>query len=194
MEIFKFKHQASVKALELGQTLDHDFFELLPAHGMPTDSLANDEQNEYLCKTLEFFIKQGLSIESRNDLYGETPLLSIAEADTWFSVAWLCILLEYGADITAVDYKGRGPLHLTLKRCRSGTETLLPLSFMMKEKLILLLRAGCSIHSVDDYGRTPNDQARETSVKYIWMSALEETGMLDEDIKRTLYEKVRIVK
>ena len=120
-ENFEWSCRNSMKALELGQSFDVNFTGWLQFLGLDDDRIFDTEQHEYLRKAFEFFIKHGLDIESRDNFRKETPLLISAEADTWSSATCLRVFLGYGADLTAVDYKGRGPLHLTLKQSRDET-------------------------------------------------------------------------
>lgn len=127
-----------------------------------------------------------MDIESKRHYTNETPLLSMARKFQIVPPTVLRALLYCGVDVSAVDYKGRGLLHLALMRNRRRQ-----LSFeWLKRKIVLLLRAGCSIYAVDDFGRTPTDLARETCVSIIWKRALGEVGMLDEETKRLILDMV----
>ncbi len=137
-----------------------------------------------LCR---FLIDQGADIEYRDLLTRETPLLIIAEADDITNVDEMQVFLRLTADYSAVDYKGRGPLHLALKPSREAlsrpVRRLFPIQLLdrhdLKEKLVHLLQAGCSIHAVDNYGRTPTDVARKWRRKKAWEAALQEVGKLE---------------
>ena len=129
---------------------------------------------------LKFLINQGSDIECRDSYRDETALLVVAEVDTFKSLGMMPVLLRLDADYSAVDYKGRGPLHLSLKPSRFYTYKDPRLhSRALKEKLVLLLQAGCSIHAIDHYGRTPADVARRWRRTKAWEAALQEVGKLE---------------
>ena len=125
----------------------------------------------------KFFINQGAEIECRGTFSEETALLVVAELDNIESLEMMPVLLRLDADYSAVDYKGRGPLHLALKQSRFYTQNLH--SRTLKKKLIHLLRAGCSIHAIDHYGRTPTDVARKWGRTKAWKAALQELGKME---------------
>ena len=129
---------------------------------------------------LKFLISQGADIEWRDSVHMETALLVAAEADHMTDLRLMQELLWLDADYSAVDYKGRGALHLALKRSRFYTHKRQGLvSFrVMKDKLVYLLQAGCSIHAVDSYGRNPTDVARIWRRMKLWETALQEVGKL----------------
>ena len=125
----------------------------------------------------KFLISQGADIEYRDTFREETALLVLAEVDDVITSTIMPVLLRLDADCSAVDYKGRGPLHLTLKPSRYlGCE----LKFQeIKDKLVHLLQAGCLIHAVDNYGRTPTYVARKWRRTKAWEAALQEVGKLE---------------
>lgn len=140
----------------------------------------------------QFVINQGADIESRNTFRKETALLMIAEADTIVYSKIMPVFLRFDADYSAVDYKGRGPLHLALKPSRMYIDEYHHLgvwdlkhklvylrSRTLIDKLVHLLQAGCSIHAVDNYGRTPTDVAQKWRRTKAWEAALEKVGKLD---------------
>ena len=127
-----------------------------------------------------FLINQGADIEFRDSFRMETALLVVAELDNLRSLRMLPVLLRFDADYSAVDYKGRGLLHLALKPARkhhNRYNRLHPRD--LTDKLVCLLQAGCSIHAVDNYGRTPTDVARRWGRMEEWEAALEEVGKLE---------------
>ena len=126
------------------------------------------------------------------DRWYETPLLEMARSKFEDSPSWTCALLQCGADIFAVDFKERGPLHLSLRYSRGSCCIRYSISWVdLQAKLVHLLRAGCQIHAVDNRGRSPTDYARGLNLKNVWVSALREVGMLDDDILESLYDEVR---
>ena len=132
----------------------------------------------------------GAKIECK-DRWGETPLLEVARSNFEDSPSWTWALLQCGADILAVDCKERGPLHLSLRYSRVCCCRQYSISWVdLQAKLVHLLRAGCQIHAVDDRGRSPTDYARGLNLKNVWVSALREVGMLDNDILESLYDEV----
>lgn len=126
----------------------------------------------------EFLINQGAEIECRARFRKETALLVTAEVDNMLSLTMMSVLLRFDADYSAVDYKGRGPLHLALKPSRyyHGNKSLHSRTF--KEKLVYLLQAGCSIHAIDNYARTPTYVAQKWGRSKVWEAALQEVGKL----------------
>ena len=128
----------------------------------------------------KFLITQGADIECRDSYRDETALLVVAEVDNIESLRMMSVLLRYNADCSVVDYKGRGPLHLALKPSRFYTyEDQRLNSRVLKDKLVHLLQAGCSIHAIDYYGRTPTDVARKWKRTKAWEAALQEVGKLE---------------
>ena len=129
----------------------------------------------------KFLINQGADIECRDSVHMETALLVAAESDYEMSLGVIQELLWLDADDSAVDYKGRGPLHLTLKPSRIFAVKDLRSSFfrVIKDKSVHLLQTGCSIHAVDNYGRTPTDVARIWRRTKPWEAALQEIGKLE---------------
>ena len=129
----------------------------------------------------KLLINQGADIECRYSGPMETALLTAAEADTLVSLRVMQELLWLDADHSAVDYKGRGPLHLTLKPSRNWAShnQVLLFYWATKDKLVHLLQAGCSVHAVDNYGRTPTDVARRWKRTKAWEAALQEVGKLE---------------
>ena len=125
-------------------------------------------------------MNEGADIECRLSFRMETVLLLTAEEDTISSLQSMLVLSRFDADYSAVDYKGRGPLHLTLKPSRTYAFDFQRLhSRAFKDKLVHLLQAGCSIHAVDKYGRTPTDVARRWRRTKAWVAALREVGKLE---------------
>ena len=135
---------------------------------------------EYIYDDLfKFLINQGADIECRHSFRMETALLVTAEEDNILSLKLMPVLSRFDADYSAVDYKGRGPLHLALKPSRFYGKDEPLLSRTFKEKLVYLLQAGCSIHAVDNFGRTPTDVAWKWRRTKAWEAALEEVGKLE---------------
>ena len=136
---------------------------------------------EYIYDDLyRFLINQGADIEYRNPFRKETALLVVAELDNRINLRMMPVLLRFDADCSAVDYKGRGPLHLALKPARKYSANYGCLrSRDLRDKLVSLLQAGCSIHAVDNYGRTPTDVARKWGRTKAWKAALQAVGKLE---------------
>ena len=141
----------------------------------PTSEAPNHSEH------FKFLISQGADIEYRDPNSRETALLVAAEEDGNIRLELMPVLWRLGADYSAVDYKGRGPLHLTLKPSRIWVSEDQGLLFYrpIKDKLVHLLQAGCSIHAVDNYGRTPTDVARIWRRTKAWEAALQEVGKLE---------------
>ena len=119
-------------------------------------------------------------IEYRDTFRKGTALLVTAEGDNFTSSRMLPVLLRFDADYSAVDYKGRGSLHLALKPAREYSNRYERLhSRDLRDKLVCLLQAGCSIHAADNCGRTPTDVARKWGRSKAWKAALQEVGKLE---------------
>ena len=132
----------------------------------------------------------GASIECK-DRYSETPLLGVARSNFEDTPSWTWALLQCGADILAVDIKERGPLHLSLRYSRGCSCRQYSISWAdLQAKLVYLLRAGCQIHAVDNRGRSPTDYARGLNLKNVWVSALREVDMLNDDILGSVHDEV----
>ena len=194
--------QVSRRAYDLG----HEFDEGLKYHYFPfAGSLVTGYLNYSAAKTLEpnavrtlvdFFVSHGADIEQVQGFYHETTLLFVAHSRDESSLLWLRALLEHGADLTAQDCYGRGPLHLTLIKqfgsvWRSEDGKWTTSMRFMEVKLVCLIRAGCSIHKVDNHGLTPTDIARESCLRVVWENALREVNMLDDKMLELLDKKVR---
>ena len=169
--------QLSRRMSALGQTINtdliHDILEDL-------DRLLNrlDSAQIIIDDVCKLLINQGADIEYRDPFSEETVLLVAAEGDGNISLKLMPVLSRLGADYSVVDYKGRTPLHLALKPSRSYTARPLRRPSLEK-KLVHLLQAGCSIHAVDNYGRTPTEVARKWRRTKAWEAALEVVGKLD---------------
>ena len=151
-----------------------------------------NEVDREMWKVYQHFLHLGYDINYRNSKM-ETPLM-VAARSTWpSSTAWLQILIENGANVFLLDRKGRSPLHKTMqhKGCfkfeftyTSRGEDYYPgakkdYCFLVEEKLISLLKAGCSPRIVDKFGRSPGSYARYTYLYSAWVRALEATGNVD---------------
>lgn len=170
----------SKRVSALGQAIQaDDIYNVVQCEPFGRISNATSEAHHYR-ELFKFLISQGADIEYRAPSSRETPLLVAAEGDDKLSLKWMQELLWLDADYSTVDYKGRGPLHLTLKPSGYMNRVQGPLSFRaLKAKLVHLLQAGCSIHAVDKYRRTPTDMARRWKRTKAWEAALQEVGKLD---------------
>ena len=182
-EYFETRYVVSKWVRELREGLDDEFFSDNTPYAYV---LSMHMDAESLRERLRFFLSVGMNLESRAHSSGETLLLYVAGEGYPSSVTSLRVLLELGADYTATDYTGRGPLHLALPieflpRNMSYVEYS-HWSLFRVEKLVLLLRAGCSVNAIDHYGRTPGDMAREIGLENVWMSALQEVEIRDDGI------------
>ncbi|KAK0512874.1 hypothetical protein JMJ35_004891 [Cladonia borealis] len=169
--------QLSRRISALGQVIHaeliHDFFRL-------SRYFTFSPKAESIYDVLfQFLTNQGADIEHRDSFREETALLVAAEVDNLINLYMMPVLLRFGADYSAVDYKGRGPLHLALKPARRDHPGTRLHHRALKEKLVLLLQAGCSIHAIDHYGRTPTDVARKYRRTSSWKAALREVGKLE---------------
>jgi hypothetical protein len=143
-------------------------------------------------KVCRHFLHLGYDINYRNSKM-ETPLIVTARSTWPSSAAWLQILIENGANVFLLDRKGRSPLHKALqhKECiyfeynyTTHGKQYYPgakreYCFLVEEKLISLLKAGCSPRVVDNFGRSPGSYARYSYLHSAWVCALEATGNVD---------------
>ena len=172
-QLFRLSRQSSASGQAIEANLIHVLVRASTSYfSSPTPEL----EYNYI---FGFLINQGADIECRYSFRKETALLVVAELDDIISLNMMLFLLRFDADCSAVDYKGRGPLHLALKPSRiyGGIQHLHFRAFT--DKLVYLLQAGCSIHAVDDYGRTPTYVARNWWRTKAWEAALREVGKLD---------------
>lgn len=179
----------SRRAIDLEQPLDDVLiFQFISNDVAIVELRSNLDWRECL-EICEFLVGHGVNIECK-DLLGGTPLLTAARSNLKNSLGWIWALLQLGADFSAVDYKGRGLLHLSLRYSRCPFPTWLRCNYIswigLQLKLVELLKAGCQTHAVDNRGRTPTDFARGMSLKNVWLSALKEVNMLDDEILESL--------
>ena len=174
---FRFSKRLSA----LGQAIQaDDIHDLVRSEPFGRISYPTSEAPNY-SEHFNFLLSQGADIEYRDPNSRETALLVAAEGDDNTSLKWMQELLWLDADYSAVDFRGRGPLHLTLKPSRiyPGRHEG-PVSFrIIRDKLVHLLQAGCSFHAVDNHGRTPTDVARRWKRTKAWEAALKEVGKLE---------------
>ena len=158
-------------------------------------SITKAVEPDTLRTLVHFLVSHGADIEQVHGHYQETAFLAVAHSRNETSLAWLRVLLEHGADHTAQDVLGHGALHLTLKKLTADLEEILESKWttmrLMEAKLVCLIRAGCSIHEVDNQGLTPTDIARASCLRIVWENALREVDMLDDKMLELLDEKVR---
>ena len=177
------------RAINIKQALDHGFvINVFSEDSGCIQLLLLDRRIS--CGVYDFLTGDGAKIE-RKERWGETPLLEVARSNFEDSPSWTLALLQCGADILAVDSKERGPLHLSLRYSRGSCCRQYSISWLdLQAKLVHLLRAGCQIHAVDNRGRSPTDYARGLNLKNVWISALKEVDMLDDDIFESLCHEV----
>ena len=178
------------RAVDLEQTLDYGLIlKVLPIdHGFV--QLLQCDRRE-IFESPEFLTGTGADIDFM-DRWGDTPLLGSARSNFEDSPSWTLALLQCCADISAVDFKERGPLHLSLRYSRASYYRQHSISWTgLQAKLVHLLRAGSQIHAVDNRGRSPTDYARDLKLKNVWVSALREADKLEDEILESLYNEVR---
>lgn len=119
---------------------------------------------------LQYWLEVESDVDSRN-YWSQTPLLNSAGLYWDSSSTYMSLLIKYGANVHAVDYRGRGALHLV------SDLVLYPISTTeVKAQLVLLLEAGCDPNATDHDGRTPLRQFQRGSQGWeIWTTALEKT-------------------
>ena len=192
--------QVSRRAFDLGHEFDKhlNYFNNSVMFYLSDQSAMKRLEPEAVRTVVHFLVSHGADIdqEEKYSSNRETALLLAAHSGVEDSLLWLRVLLEHGADYTVRDVAGRGPLHLTLKKHRTGYEESgedPPATSMrlMEAKLVYLIRAGCSIHEVDDLGATPTDLARESCLRIVWENALREVDMLDDKMLELIDKEVR---
>ena len=190
--------QVSRRAFDLGHEFDKhlNYFNDSVMFYLSDQPTMKRMEPEAVRTVVHFLVSHGADIDQEKNSNGETALLYAAHSGGEDSLLWLRVLLEHGADYTVRDFVGRGPLHLTLKKHRTGYEEDgedPPATSMrlMEAKLVCLIRAGCSIHEVDVLGATPTDFARESCLKIVWENALREVNMLDDKMLELIYKEVR---
>jgi ankyrin repeat protein len=132
---------------------------------------------------VSYFVTVGANVNCI-DFYDETPLIFSASHFGIPNAVWMQTLLENGADITATDGYGRGALSLSFRECSDCDHTTYqPMIYeIVKEKVSLLLKAGCDPTSVDDYDFTPSHYARRAKLLDLWKSLLDSAGYEAEAI------------
>ena len=196
--------QLSRRAFDLGHEFDRDinYFNDKVMFYLSDQSTMKIMEPEAVRTVVHFLVSHGADIDQYGDSNRETALLYAAHSGGEDSLLWLRVLLEHGADYTVRDVAGRGPLHLTLKKYRpgyaesgdyeeSGEDPPATSMRLMEAKLVCLIRAGCSIHEVDDLGATPTDLARGSCLRIVWENALREVNMLDDNMMELIDKEVR---
>ena len=114
-----------------------------------------DLQPETLGLWIQCCLQIGVSLEDRT--FGhQTLLLYAAEDYIDRSSMYMRVLIEYGADVHAVDRLGRGALALLCGSKRSWCFV----PEVSEAKLVVLLEAGCDPNHVDGEGMAPSDYAK----------------------------------
>ena len=183
---FRFSRQI----LDLGDSIDDGFNKKFIHDALAYIRFTNCRDYTTLNGVCRFLISIGADLESRNGL-GETALLALTWPISRLNTVWLQVLVDNGANCFATDTKGRSAVHLAL---RSYYYTSLSSSFLAcvtRIYLVTLLRAGCSPHGRDTLGITPSDCARESGKLEIWKEALQETGLLSDELIEGFDEHVR---
>lgn len=183
----------SRRAIDLEQPLDEDLIFEFISNDVALVELPNNLDWRECLEICGFLVGHGANPECK-DRWGETALLKSAKSTSNCSPNWTRGFLQCGANLSAVDHKGRGLLHLSLRYGRGSYPSLFPgcsISWVeIRAKLVELLKAGCQVRAVDNRGRSPTDFARVLNLKNVWLSALKEVDLLDEDILESLYNKV----
>lgn len=118
---------------------------------------------------LLYLLHQPVGVDSR-DLQGHTSLMWAAYQGDALSVD---LLLKHGANPKLKDDAGLSPLHWAVVR---GNRVILR----------RLIEMGADIHAKDVEGRTPRDMAVELKSLGAWKRAMEEGGMSEFGVKKTI--------
>jgi hypothetical protein len=159
-----------------------------------------------LRKVLEYWLSIGCHIDHRN-LDGQTPLLYFC-TKSGMGLQYLSLLLAKRANVDAVDFGGRGALHLLMqsfvggrharhsskrKQDKSKEEKAEAFRWFTKveAKLSILLQAGCKPALRDNAGKTPDDYVEKGSDCWdVWKSALSKRKQL-KDLLTLCAEAIR---
>lgn len=132
--------------------------------------------------------------EYKNRL-GTTPLLDHCSVLSKSSLATSRLLLEFGADIRAVDNWGRNALHRAMGRYQIFTSWNRKL---LEPMLSLLIKAGADVNHCNGKGDTPSDTARKNRCWKKWCRVLKlnsldisEVMIIDREQRRDLYKRKR---
>jgi ankyrin repeat protein len=96
------------------------------------------------------------------------------------------LLLEFGADIHAVDDGGSNALQIAMDGC-----LFLRNSKVTEEMLNLLIKAGADVNHCNKSGHTPSDTARKYRCWKKWCRALELSGLDISDVMMIDKERCR---
>jgi hypothetical protein len=150
---------------------------------LPTNVGAYGNISAIVEDALQYWLELGFDLEHRN-FEGNSSLLRTAYGSS-FKFTWAFkyfrLLIKYGANVHAVNEKGLGLLHLTLKTVSlfplySVKSTWVSLLSGIEEKLVVLLEAGCDPNAKDHMGRTPSQYVEhDDDLLAVWTSALDET-------------------
>jgi hypothetical protein len=151
---------------------------------VPTDLVIYIVSESIVEAALRYWLELGFDLEHR-DGKGNTSLLRAAYefnfARNW-SFKYFLLLIEYGANVHAVNNQGLGAIHLTLKSRSHGFGYFRQLTMWwssligVEGKLMVLLEAGCDPNAKDHLGRTPSQYAEHNDdLLAIWTSALDKT-------------------
>jgi hypothetical protein len=143
-------------------------------------------QEDEISALVNLLVCLGCDIEHRNR-DGQTPLLYNACIPRWHGVAVLRELLQWGADPHAITNLGEGPLHLAIAFSIPGTMHG-ELEFnSLRERLALLLNAGCDPNLRDEGGHTPSDFALSSPKTWFqWCFAVEMARGISPSIENIL--------
>ncbi|OAG10517.1 uncharacterized protein CC84DRAFT_486690 [Paraphaeosphaeria sporulosa] len=136
-----------------------------------------------------FFSQNGMTQELQGDRIIEVSLDICARPyqESLRNISWL---LELGMDpstIGSIDLTGENGLHSSIRvRARrwewNGRPDPISERKVLEEKLVLLIKAGISIHHRDRKGKTPSVYARGCNCWDMWCRALERAGFKVDEV------------
>jgi len=137
--------------------------------------------------------EEGYDLDQK-DSWGRTPLLDhlwVSPCEPRLEVAYL--LLEFGADIHAVDCHGKNALQISI-----GGYLLARDRKLGEQTLGLLIKAGADVNHCDNDGHTPSDTARQAHYWKKWCRVLVLNGLdisevvsIDKKRRRDFFERKR---
>lgn len=141
-----------------------------------------DEYVQLIKTWMEFLSQNGYSFEVQDTL-GRTPLLAYSSLPGGRCLAIVRLLLEFGANMHAVDSNGCNAIQLAMYSNTQWRQYEVPK--VLEEKLSLFIEAGVDLNHRDQWGATPSHDARcHFQCWAVWCRALERNGRKVDEVVR----------